>query len=391
MSDSAADRRWMSVALALGRRGLGTTAPNPSVGCVLVREGRVVGRGWTRPGGRPHAETEALGRAGAEASGATAYVTLEPCAHHGRTSPCADALIEAGVARVVAALEDPDSRVAGSGLARLAAAGIAVKSGVCADRAAYDLGGYLMRQRAGRPRISLKLATSLDGRIATASGDSRWITGALARARGHALRASHDAVMIGIGTALADDPMLTCRLPGVERRAPRIVLDSQARLPADSCLAQTAAQHPVWQFSTVGEAAGETAGETLGELPVRRFSVDPDSTGRPDPEAVAAALGAEGLNDVLVEGGGQVAASLMRAGLADRLYWFRAGLVLGGDARPAVGDLGLDQVADAGGWRLRSRKPYGSDLLEIWHREREAGSSPAQDGPYSPAPCSPES
>ena len=374
MTDGAADRRWMTAALDIGRRGLGTTAPNPSVGCVLVKEGRVVGRGWTRPGGRPHAEAEALGRAGAEARGATAYVTLEPCAHHGRTPPCAEALIGAGVARVVTALEDPDSRVAGSGLARLAAAGIAVESGVCADIAACDLGGYLMRQRAGRPRFSLKLATSLDGRIATAGGDSRWITGTLARARGHALRASHDAVLIGIGTALADDPMLTCRLPGVRRQTLRIVLDSQARLPADSRLAQTAAEHPVWQFTTAGEAAGDTT----GEAPVRRFSAAADSTGRPDPEAVAAALGAEGLNDVLVEGGGQVAASLMRAGLADRLYWFRAGLVLGGDARPAVGALGLDRVADAGGWRLRSREPCGADLLETWHREREAGGSPAQ-------------
>ena len=374
----------MTAALDIGRRGLGTTAPNPSVGCVLVKEGRVVGRGWTRPGGRPHAEAEALGRAGAEARGATAYVTLEPCAHHGRTPPCADALIEAGVARVVAALEDPDSRVAGSGLARLAAAGIAVESGVCADTAACDLGGYLMRQRAGRPRISLKLATSLDGRIATAGGDSRWITGTLARARGHALRAAHDAVMIGIGTALADDPMLTCRLPGVRRQTRRIVLDSQARLPADSRLAQTAAEHPVWQFTTAGEAASETAGETSGEPPVRRFSVAADSAGRPDPEAVAAALGAEGLNDVLVEGGGQVAASLMRAGLADRLYWFRAGLVLGGDARPAVGALGLDRVAAAGGWRLRSRKPCGGDLLETWHREPKADGSPAEHDPCSP-------
>ena len=374
MTDGAADRRWMTAALDIGRRGLGTTAPNPSVGCVLIKEGRVVGRGWTQPGGRPHAEAEALGRAGTEARGATAYVTLEPCAHHGRTPPCAEALIGAGVARVVTALEDPDSRVAGSGLARLAAAGIAVKSGVCADIAACDLGGYLMRQRAGRPRFSLKLATSLDGRIATAGGDSRWITGTLARARGHALRASHDAVLIGIGTALADDPMLTCRLPGVRRQTLRIVLDSQARLPADSRLAQTAAEHPVWQFTTAGEAAGDTT----GEAPVRRFSAAADSTGRPDPEAVAAALGAEGLNDVLVEGGGQVAASLMRAGLADRLYWFRAGLVLGGDARPAVGALGLDRVADAGGWRLRSREPCGADLLETWHREREAGGSPAQ-------------
>jgi len=369
LSDAAADRRWLTTALTLGRRGLGTTAPNPAVGCVLVNDGRVVGRGWTQPGGRPHAEAEALRRAGESARGATAYITLEPCSHRGRTPPCTDALIEAGVARVVTTLEDPDSRVAGSGLLKLAAAGIVVESGVCGDSAAYDLGGYLMRRRAGRPRISLKLATSLDGRIATAGGDSQWITGPLARARGHALRASHDAVMIGIGTALADDPLLTCRLPGGRRRTIRIVLDSHARLPAESRLARSAAEHPVWQFSTVGEAPAET--------PVRRFSVIADGTGRPDPEAVAAALGAEGLNDVLVEGGGQVAASLMRAGLVDRLYWFRAGLVLGGDARPAVGDLGLDQVADAGGWRLRSRKPYGGDLLETWHRDWEVGGSPA--------------
>lgn len=378
MSDGAADSRWMSAALALGRRGLGTTAPNPPVGCLLVNDGRVVGRGWTQPGGRPHAETEALRRAGAEARGATAYVTLEPCAHRGRTPPCADALIEAGVARVVSALNDPDSRVAGSGLTKLAAAGIAVEAGVCAESAMHDLGGYLMRQCAGRPRISLKLATSLDGRIATAGGDSQWITGSLSRARGHALRAAHDAVMIGIGTALADDPMLTCRLPGVKRQTIRIVLDSQARLPADSRLAQTAAEHPVWQFST--------ARETPAESPVRRFPVAADSTGRPDPKAVATALGAEGLNEILVEGGGQVSASLMRAELVDRLYWFRAGAVLGGDARPAVGALALDRIAHAGKWNLQSRKPYGDDLLEIWHREREAGGGPAKD-----SPCSPES
>ncbi len=361
MSDGAADRHWMKAALALGRRGLGGTAPNPSVGCILVNGGRVVGRGWTQPGGRPHAEAEALRRAGTAARGATAYVTLEPCAHRGRTPPCADALIEAGVARVVAALEDPDSRVAGLGMAKLAAAGITVESGVCAEPAIDDLGGYLMRQRAGRPRFSLKLATSLDGRIATAGGDSKWITGAPARTRGHALRAGHDAVLIGIGTALADDPMLTCRLPGIERQAVRIVLDSQARLPAESRLVRTAAEHPVLQF---------TATEAPNATPVRRFAGPADNAGRPDLHAVAATLGAEGLNDVLVEGGGQVAASLMRADLADRLYWFRAGAVLGGDARPAVGSLGLDRLADANRWQVQSREPCGDDLLEIWRRDR---------------------
>lgn len=355
----------MTAALALGRRGLGTTAPNPAVGCVLVNDGRVVGRGWTRPGGRPHAEAEALRRAGEAARGATAYVTLEPCSHHGRTPPCAEALTGAGIVRVAVALDDPDSRVAGSGLARLRDGGLAVATGVCAERAADDLGGYLMRQRRGRPRFSLKLATSLDGRIATAAGDSQWITGPLARARGHMLRAAHDAVMVGIGTALADDPMLTCRLPGVARRTLRIVLDSQARLSADSRMARTAADHPVWQFSV--------AGKTPAASQVCRFAVAADATGRTDPNSVAAMLGAEGLNDILVEGGGQVAASLMRADLADRLYWFRAGAVLGGDARPAVGDLGFDRLADAGRWRLQSREPCGDDLLEIWQRERKSG------------------
>ena len=365
MSAGAADRRWMKAALALGRRGLGGTAPNPSVGCILVNDGRVVGRGWTQPGGRPHAEAEALRRAGTAARGATAYVTLEPCAHRGRTPPCADALIEAGVARVAVALDDPDVRVAGSGLARLAAAGIVVESGVCAEPVIDDLGGYLKRQREGRPRFSLKLATSLDGRIATAGGDSKWITGAPARTRGHALRAVHDAVMVGIGTALADDPLLTCRLPGIKRRTVRIVLDSHARLPAENRLVRTAAEHPVWQFT-----ATEALDAAPGAAPVRRFACPVDNAGRLDLPAVAATLGAEGLNDVLVEGGGQVAASLMRAHLADRVYWFRAGAVLGGDARPAVGSLGLERLADAGRWQVQSREPCGDDLLEIWRCDR---------------------
>ncbi len=368
MSAGDADRGWMTAALTLGRRGLGTTAPNPAVGCVLVNDGRVVGRGWTQPGGRPHAEAEALRRAGEAARGATAYITLEPCSHQGRTPPCANALIEAGVARVVTAMDDPDGRVNGRGLVQLRLAGIAVESGICAEPAADDLGGYLMRQRLGRPRLSLKLATSLDGRIATAGGDSKWITGPLARARAHVLRAAHDAVMVGIGTVLADDPTLTCRLPGIARRTLRIVLDSQGRLPADSRLARTAAGHPVWQFSLQKAQGGASDAPE-----VRRFTVPADDADRPDAEVVAAVLGQEGLNDILVEGGGQVAASLLRADLADRLYWFRAGAVLGGDARPGVGDLGLDRLADAGAWRLQSREPCGDDLLEIWQRDRKSG------------------
>ncbi|MCK5275514.1 MAG: bifunctional diaminohydroxyphosphoribosylaminopyrimidine deaminase/5-amino-6-(5-phosphoribosylamino)uracil reductase RibD, partial [Alphaproteobacteria bacterium] len=219
----------MRAALALAGRGLGRVWPNPAVGCVLVdRDGRVTGRGWTQPGGRPHAETEALARAGGAAKGATAYVTLEPCVHHGQTPPCADALIEAGVARVIAATEDPDPRVKGGGLGRLRDAGIAVEAGLLREEAELLNAGYLMRQREGRPVVTLKLATTLDGRIATHAGESRWITGEAARARGHMMRARHDAIMVGIGTALADNPTLTCRLPGLEDRSPvRIVVDAR--------------------------------------------------------------------------------------------------------------------------------------------------------------------
>ena len=212
------DLGHMRAALALARRGLGRVAPNPAVGCILVRDGIVVGRGWTQPGGRPHAETEALRRAGAAAAGAVAYVTLEPCAHHGSTPPCADALIAAGVSRVVVAIEDPDPRVAGRGLARLTAAGISVETGVCADEAGRLNAGFLKRIEHGLPLVTLKLATSLDGKIATHAGESQWITGEDARARGHLLRAQTDAIMIGSGTAQIDNPLLTCRLPGLEDR-----------------------------------------------------------------------------------------------------------------------------------------------------------------------------
>src|SRR5579862_7078692 len=220
MTAASIDLMAMRGALSLARRGLGNTWPNPAVGCVLVREGRVVGRGWTQPGGRPHAETEALARAGRAARGATAYVTLEPCCHHGRTPPCADALIAAGLSRVVAAIEDPDPRVAGGGLARLRAAGLDVESGLCAAEAAEINAGFLSRLRLGRPLVTLKLATSLDGRIATASGESRWITGGPARERAHLLRATHDAILVGTDTVIADNPELTCRLPGLAGHSP---------------------------------------------------------------------------------------------------------------------------------------------------------------------------
>src|SRR5215475_2950035 len=241
------DAGHMAAALDLARRGLGRVWPNPAVGCVLVRQGRVVGRGWTQPGGRPHAETEALHRAGAAAKGATAYVTLEPCSHHGRTPPCADALIAAGIARAVVAMEDPDPRVSGAGLARLREAGIKVDLGLGESEAGEINAGFFLRIRERRPLITLKLAMTLDGRIATRSGESRWITGEAARARAHLLRAQHDAVMVGSGTVLADDPLLNVRLPGLGRQSPlRIVLDGRMRLSLTSALVAGARETPTW-------------------------------------------------------------------------------------------------------------------------------------------------
>ncbi|MGE5148370.1 MAG: bifunctional diaminohydroxyphosphoribosylaminopyrimidine deaminase/5-amino-6-(5-phosphoribosylamino)uracil reductase RibD, partial [Candidatus Eiseniibacteriota bacterium] len=275
----------MQAALVLARRGLGNVWPNPAVGCVLVQPGsgggRVVGRGWTQPGGRPHAETEALARAGAAAKGATAYVTLEPCSHHGKTPPCADALIDAGISRAVVALEDPDKRVSGAGIAALRAAGIPTEVGLLGEAAAALNAGFLLRVREGRPFVTLKLATTLDGRIATASGESRWITGEVARDWAHGLRAGHDAVMVGIGTALVDDPELVCRLPGLPLRPTvRIVVDSALRLPVGSRLVQGTAQAPLWIV-----AASEVEfrrREALEAAGAEIIGVGADPRGRPD-------------------------------------------------------------------------------------------------------------
>ena len=245
MSFSEADRRFMNAALALGRRGLGQVWPRPSVGCVLVKDGRIVGRGRTQVKGT-HAEVMALRQAGAAARGSTAYVTLEPCAHHGRTPPCAQALTEAGIARCVVAIEDPDSRVNGAGVTILRAAGILVEIGLCARQAKDDQAGFLLNIRQKRPFLTLKLAMSLDGRIATASGESRWITGPQARSVVHSYRANHDAVLIGGGTARADNPELTVRGMGNVQQPVRVVASRYLDLPTGSKLSETAKDSPVW-------------------------------------------------------------------------------------------------------------------------------------------------
>ncbi len=355
----------MRAALALARRSLGRTWPNPAVGCVIVGDGRVLARGRTQDGGRPHGEADAIAHATGSLKGATAYVTLEPCSHHGRSSPCADALIAAGVTRVVSAMRDPDPKVDGRGHARLEAAGIAVEVGEGAAQAAEINAGFLLRARDGRPLFHLKIATSLDGHTATAQGQSKWITGPAARADGHRLRATHDAILVGASTVAADDPDLTCRLPGLERYSPvRIVVDSKARLALESRLVRSARQTPLWLVCTEVEPPREHLLREAGVEIVRVAARE----GRVDVTAAARELGKRGLTSVLVEGGGTIAAAFLKAGLIDRLSVYRAGLLMGADSRSAVAALELDKLDFAPRFSLLSTRIVGNDTLETWRR-----------------------
>jgi diaminohydroxyphosphoribosylaminopyrimidine deaminase/5-amino-6-(5-phosphoribosylamino)uracil reductase len=355
----------MSTALALGRRGRGRVWPNPAVGCVVVQGGRIVGRGWTADGGRPHAETQALAQAGEAARGAEVFVTLEPCAHHGVTPPCAQALVAAGVARVVVAAGDPDPRVAGRGLAMLREAGIAVETGVMEAEARADHAGFLLRVTEGRPFVTLKLAATLDGRIATAGGESRWITGAEARRMVHLLRAQSDAVMVGGGTARADDPGLTVRGMGEVRQPVRVVVSRGIDLPEGGQLARTAREVPVWvahDAALAGEVVARWAARGVEGLPCGMAS------GQVKPGAVLAALGARGITRVLCEGGGRLGASLLAAGLVDELVLFSAGMVIGAKGRPVLAALGVERLADAPRLRLAEERAVGGDVMSRWTR-----------------------
>ena len=358
------DARFMALALSLGARGLGRVWPRPAVGCVLVRDGRIVGRGWTQGQSGPHGEAMALAQAGAAAHGATAYVTLEPCAHYGRTPPCSDALVAAGVARVVSALEDPDPRVSGRGHARLRAAGIRVETGLMAAEALAAHAGFLSRVRRGRPVLTLKLATSFDGRIATASGESRWITGPAARREVHLERSRHDAVLVGAGTARADDPSLTVRGLGIDWQPVRVVASRRLELPLDGALARTARDIPVWVLHGPDapadrRAAWEATGARL--LPVAQ------GDGRQlDPHAMLAALGEAGLTRVYCEGGGALAATLLGAGLVDRLTGYTAGLALGAEGRPALGAMDLARLSEAPRFALTALRAVGGDVEHVW-------------------------
>lgn len=362
-TDREFDRRMMLYALRVAERGLGRTWPNPSVGCVLTQNGQIIAAARTADSGRPHAETQALSSAGALAKGCTAYVTLEPCAHHGKTPPCAQSLVDAGVARVVIACTDPDERVRGQGIALLRQAGIEVQTDVCEAEAAAQHAGFFSRLQNNRPFIAMKLATSLDGRIANAAAQSQWITGEAARQHAHALRTKYDAIITGIGTVLADNPALTCRLAGLEQHSPvRVVLDSALRLPLQSQLAQTARDIPLWVLTTSTDTAKIAALEALG-VKVATLDAAGDHVCL---NAAIAWLAAQGINRLLAEGGATLNGSLWQSGLVNRVYWYRAPIVLGDQGTAAI----MAQVTAPPSALPRMQREdtivLGSDMLEIY-------------------------
>jgi len=365
------DQRFMALALALGRRGLGRTWPNPAVGAVIARaDGQgpmIVGRGWTQPGGRPHAEIEALCRAGDAARGATLYVTLEPCSHHGKSPPCADAIIAAGLSRVVSALEDPNPEVAGAGHMRLRAAGLAVEVGVGAAEARRDHAGHIRRMRDGRPYVILKLAISADGKAGAAGRRPAPITGEATRDRVHLMRAQSDAIMIGIGTALADDPMLTCRLPGMAAYSPvRIVLDSALRLPLASRLVRSAREVPVWVVA--GMEAPRPAEQALQTHGVEVLRTDRASGGRLNVAAVLKLIAARGITRLMVEGGPTLAAALIAGDLVDAAVLFHSPKIIGPGGIDALDGQPLTALTQSQRLKRVMSAPVGADRQDVFER-----------------------
>jgi len=364
--DPALDRRFMQLALSLGRRGLGRTWPNPAVGAVIVKEGVIVGRGWTQPGGRPHAETEALRRAGRAARGATMYVTLEPCSHHGKTPPCADAIVKAGIARVVSAADDPNPQVAGQGYARLRENGIAVETGFCAEEAARDNAGHIRRMRDGRPHVLLKLASSSDGKAGYAGRKPAGITGEAARGRVHQMRAEADAILVGIGTVLSDDPHLTCRLPGMFERSPvRVILDARLRIPVSTALIGTAHDVPVWVVC--GPDASPVAEDILKAKGVEVLRVDARN-GRLDLPQVLKALAARGITRLMVEGGPTVAAAFLQGDLVDEAALFIAPEPIGASGIDVLEGLPLSALTQSPKLKVLAAETVGPDTLQMFER-----------------------
>lgn len=352
------DMHFMTQAIRLAAFGLGQTAPNPSVGCVIVNGGQVVGTGTTSKGGRPHAEVNALKEAGKQAKGATAYVSLEPCSHTGKSPPCTDALIKAGISKVVYASHDPNPLVNGQGRAKLEAAGVSVISGLMSSEADEMNSGFFLSITEKRPRYTVKIASSLDGKIATSTGESKWITGPEARRYGHSLRANNDAILVGIDTVQADDPMLDCRIAGLESDSPaRIILDTQARIKNDCQLIQTAENIPTYLI---------TEQENISFPNVTVIQVDNIR----DVQSLSRTFTELGFTRVLIEGGPTVQASFICAGLCDELYWFRAPIMIGQEGKSAIGNLALDILSQAQSYELREMQTLGADLLERRSRKR---------------------
>lgn len=371
----------MQHALRLAARGLGNVAPNPAVGCVIVKNGSVIGMGWTQPGGRPHAETQALAQAGEAAEGATLYVTLEPCSHHGHTPPCTSAIIAAGIREVFVACIDPDPRVSGNGIAVLQAAGITVHTGLCETEAIALNAGFFKKVQEQRPLVALKLATSLDGHMATASGESQWITGKPARDYGHLLRSRHDAILTGSGTVRTDNPALTCRLRGLEQFSPqRVLLDTQCRVSVDCALFNTPSQ--TLPLTGGGGKEATSRGNNVRLLVVHgmenaappnvpdhvEYLPLPTDMHGIDLTNTLHLLAGRGMTRLLVEAGPRLSTAFLKAGLVDRLYWFRAPILLGGDGKSAIDPLDIATLSDAPRWRMEERISLGGDVLEVYGR-----------------------
>ena len=364
-----ADSGFMQLALTLGRRGQGRTWPNPAVGAVVVRDGVIVGRGWTQAGGRPHAEPVALAHAGEAARGATLYATLEPCSHVGKSPPCTDAIIASGVARVVSAIEDPNPEVAGQGHAKLRAAGIRVDIGLGAAEAAHDHAGHFRRIRDNRPHVILKLAVSADDMIGAAGRKPVTISGEAAKARVHLLRAHCDAILVGIGTVLADDPLLTCRLPGMEARSPvRVVLDRALRIPGTTKLVHSARETPLWVMTS--NLAEAPAAMKLGAAGAQVIRVATTTTPPPglDLAAVLHALAEKGITRLLVEGGARVASSFVTAGLVDEVWLLRGRDEIGADGVAALETLPLSSITQSPTFGVRASESLQKDTLTIYER-----------------------
>jgi len=362
------DESYMKAALSLARRGLGNVWPNPAVGCIIVKGNKVIARGWTQPGGRPHAESVALERAGENAQGATAYVTLEPCSHHGQTPPCADALIKAGIKRVVIAIEDPDPRVSGNGVKALKDAKVEVVTNVCRDDALEINEGFFLKVLQNRPLFTMKMATSLDGKIAVHTGESKWITESPTRQQGHLLRSNHDAIMVGIGTASEDNPELTCRLQGLENHSPvRIVIDRRMRLPLTGHLVTQAKDIPTWMVTLDGQddIRAQAYQEAGVQLIVAPYS---ESSGGITLDWVAKQLAERGLTRVLVEGGSHLCAALLRRRLIDRICWMRAPRIIGHDGIPVSQAFGVDHLEETPFFDRTHTFGSGDDLVELYRR-----------------------